>query len=147
MCQSDILMGTIAHLKSWYAIIIVMVPNVWCKFFPQTFSYCSHFLFLIHIWLQFCDRKFPFCDTSSCFEIMDHYSVPGANYCWLFLISDCGLQIFRSLIFAETGSKSQKQRRPSPALLKRQFRGHRAKLGLVASHSCCWWQWWWLTTW
>ena len=59
----------------------------------------------------------------------------------------CGLQILRSLIFAETGSRSQKQRRPSPALLRRQFRGHRAKLGGVASHSCWWWQWWWLTTW
>ena len=52
------------------------------------------------------------------------------DYFWC----DCCLQIFRSLIFAETGSKSQKQRRPSPALLKREFRGHRAKLGLVASH-------------
>jgi len=99
MCQSDILMGAIAHLKSWYAIIILMVPNVWCKFFPQTFSYCSHFLFLIHIWLQFCDRKFPFCDTSSCFEIMDHYCVPGANCCWLFLMwllsSDLQITHFR----------------------------------------------------
>lgn len=91
--------GNYCPLKNWNAIIIVMVPNVWCKFFPQMFSYCSYFLFLIHIWLQFCDKKFPFCDTSSCFEIMDHYSVPGANCFWLFLLllwsSDLQITHFR----------------------------------------------------
>ena len=125
--------GNYCPLKNWNAIIIVMVPNVWCKFFLK----CFHIAHIFSFWFIF--------GYSSVIRSSHFVTLVLVLRSWIIIVflvrtvfdyfcCYCGLQIFRSLIFAETGSRSQKQRRPSPALLKRQFRGHRAKLGVVASH-------------